>query len=542
MSLVINDKYKKEQDEKNELELDKILKKYNLSKPVFSKKPVDLNKVSTDVLDMLSFFKFNEHSDVVKHTFGKLYSSKTHKLYQTPLYSILVPKKPSSKFLPMLCAHTDTVGNVHPTKFSYTDLTEAYICNSQHKNLGADDRLGCYLINKMLKSNPNDFIFALFDLEETGGQGSDSFSRSKEFKEICEQTSCFLGLDRRGDCDMASYGSESDEFLEEIRKIPTFIEAVGSFTDVATLAEESNISCVNFSVGYYGEHSTTEKFSPTETLSTLDMLQNHLPKSLWEKQYTFEDKSYGRYGRYYGIYSGAYGYNSKAKTVVGGIDYHRCDFCGITHQEDRMVTVDDDVYGNICEECWEEYYGYTQKPFEGGRRQQEGLTSCEYCGLTDYKESMVYHPEFVGYLCKHCSEEDFLQDSIDTTANIKKVCSWCETPKFPVITNKKGQHMCEACCEKYTDPETFVISPPPSESAKPTKGVANLKVKILKFLDVISNIVDEAEDFRGNETVAKQAMRDINLLSYYSKFECLKEDQAEKVRNICEYYGYEYII
>lgn len=486
-------------------ELDKIIAKYNLgtgSTSKFQKRPVNLNEITQDVKDMLSFFPLSEHNDVVLHTIkGADLGIYGFKVYYNKLYTILVPENPSSPVMPMLCAHTDTVGNVHPNKFSYTDVTESYICNSEHKNLGADDRLGCYLINKMIKSNPNDFIFALFDQEETGGIGSSAFTKSPEFSEICEKVSCFLGLDRRGDSDMASYGSESEEFLEELRKIPDFVEAMGTFTDVATLAEESNISCVNFSVGYYGEHGTSEKFSPTEVLNTLEMLQTKLPKTLWEKQYKFEDTGYGRYGRY-GIYGNIYGYHGLLYSGKGvnSKDYEKCDWCGITMHKDKIVTSGVEC---ICKYCYEDYYGDTPIP-SGTQSTQENqdpyeVIQCDYCGMSDYRTDMEVTEDGL-CLCRYCAEEDYY-DLMSSNG----------------VTEVK-------------------------EIPKVTKGNKDLKVNGFEFLDFIAFIADEAIEYYGNSTVLKQAMRDINLLSYFSKFEVLKDDQAEKVRAISDYYGYKYII
>ena len=391
---------------------------------VFKKRPLVYSTLSEDTKEMLQFFPPSTHELTVAVTFGKA-NLQDFIVYKENFYTVLVPKKPSSDFLPMLCAHTDTVGNVHPSTFAYTDVTESYICNAEHKNLGADDRLGCYLISKMIQSNPNDFMFALFDQEETGGIGSSAFTRSPEFSEICKKVSCFLGLDRKGDSDMASYGSESQEFLEELRKIPDFSEAFGTFTDVATLAEESNISCVNFSVGYYGEHTVSEKFSPTETLKTLEMLRNNLPKSLWEKQYTFEPVTKS----YYGVADYGY-YRDFLRTHEDFGNYVECECCGSLQPSSSIIETYEGY--QVCDYCLGEYYG---------------------------KEATPQHPK---------------------TNN-----------KYPV--------------DRYN------------------------------FVCFIGWIVDDAI---CEEVDNKEILKDINLLSYFSKFEALKEDQAQKVRDLCEKYRY----
>lgn len=340
---------------------------------------VDEQNVTVEVLKMLNMLKLNEHFEVVGSVFEGIGGN--FKIYTSKLWTVIVPKNPSSEFLPMLCAHTDTIQDTHPTLFAYTDITQSKICNFEQKLCGADDRLGCFIISELIKSNPNDFIFALFDKEEVGGIGSSDFTKSPEFAEVVAKTSCFLGLDRRGDSDLASYDYESQEFLDVLTEIEGYEPAFGTFTDVATLAEEALLSCVNFSVGYYSEHTSSENFSPTECLHTLEVMKK-LPKKLWEKQYTCIEKQY---------YPRGFTGNSLWKQGYGdyslyddGMEF--CDCCG-TQVKREDTTIEEGTLDILCTACtttWSvkkhscELCGNTQKV----SLDNSGLYLCDGCNYT----------------------------------------------------------------------------------------------------------------------------------------------------------------
>jgi hypothetical protein len=364
------------------------------------RRELDEVNVTEEVKRMLHFLRLKEHFEVVGSVFSEIGDNFT--IYTSKLWTVIVPKNPSSVLMPMLCAHTDTVMDIHPTKFSYTDITQSKICNCEYALCGADDRLGCFLVNRMVKSNPNDFIFALFDKEEIGGLGSSDFGRSEVFEEICKQVSCFIGLDRRGDSDLASYGYESEEFLEVITTIPDFREATGSFTDVANLAADSHISCVNLSVGYYNEHTPSECFSPTECLHTLETLRN-LPKALWGTQHVCEEKVYNC-SKYDNLYH-------------GNIEF--CDSCG--RYIEKSEGVRDLVSGYLlCKECYTGWFPenphiYCEICGGGGKVVQDpsGIMLCESCsdrfnpplqgkGLKTNKVNLYKFLDFIDFITSEC--------------------------------------------------------------------------------------------------------------------------------------------
>lgn len=338
---------------------------------------VDEYNVTPEVASMLDMLKLEEHFEVVGKVFEGIGGN--FNIYTSKLWTVIVPKKPSSKFLPMLCAHTDTIQNIHPKSFAYTDISQSNICNLEQKLCGADDRLGCFIISELIKSNPNDFIFALFDKEEVGGQGSSDFTKSLEFTEVVAKTSCFLGLDRRGDSDLASYDYESQEFLDVLTEIDGYEPAYGTFTDVANLAEEALLSCVNFSVGYYSEHTASENFSPTECLNTLEVMKN-LPKKLWEKQYVCIEKPY-----YGGNFTGFLG-NHPYALYTDGMEF--CECCGSQVKKEDMI-IDETTLEVLCKDCNFEWNGAEHR--------------CELCGVLGDTEHKVSLDNSGLYLCDGCN-------------------------------------------------------------------------------------------------------------------------------------------
>jgi hypothetical protein len=74
---------------------------------------------------------------------------------------------------------------------------------------------------------------------------------------------------------------------------------------------------------------------------------------------------------------------------------------------------------------------------------------------------------------------------------------------------------------------------PQKESELPVK---DFKVSVMLLISVITELVLEEywDDELGDKETYKY-FRDINYLSYCTKFESLKDDQKEKIREICKY-------
>ena len=165
--------------------------------------------------------------------------------------------KKDNKVKPMLCIHLDTI-NTHSK--CGDKLSEAFIVNfgegfmlkpiTNYSCLGADDRAGVYMVLEHYEELLNKFHIGVFCDEEIGGAGS------YELTELTD-VSCFIGLDREGSMEVATYGYNNRELID-LFVSRGFKEMRGSFTDASVLAKLHNKPCVNLSVGYYNQHRDNE--------------------------------------------------------------------------------------------------------------------------------------------------------------------------------------------------------------------------------------------------------------------------------------------
>lgn len=249
------------------------------------------------VQDLIKFYQCYNHAEVI-NLIEQGVDLKKFKILKDKYYKIYIPnnlKKP----VPMLCVHTDTVFPHIPEAFQMKKGRLS--CKNKGVGLGGDDRTGCYILHKLMIQKPDKFIFAVFDLEELGCLGSRSFNMFS----IQEKVSILIGLDRKGSNEFALYGYESEDLLKILDTFPNYHTDFGSITDVAVLAEESNICCFNLSVGYYKQHSSSE-FTIVRDVDRAEKFLLNLPADFWGKQfmvdYLFFDESMPEYDRYYDSY------------------------------------------------------------------------------------------------------------------------------------------------------------------------------------------------------------------------------------------------
>lgn len=272
----------------------------------------------TDVMDIILSAVDNELFDVVT----------------TPLWTTITPKK-LYEYMPMLNAHTDTVHKLKPLPDML--LVTDSVITSIDGGIGADDRAGCYIIYNLLLNNCIDYMYVITDKEECGGIGGKDFAQSGMFSQLLPNVSVFIGLDRRGGTDCASYGYDNEEVFEYLHNVG-YEYAYGSFTDVMTFAGCSDISCINLSIGYYNEHTKHESLNTVEMNNTLHTLQHVLPSELWDKQYKHKGDMYSRYA------TTTYDYlvDEIPEPVL-------CDVCG------EHNPLYDMGWGNVCSKCLEDY-------------------------------------------------------------------------------------------------------------------------------------------------------------------------------------------
>ena len=291
--------------------------------------------INTDIL--YSLLLCNTHKEVINYIEKHINTNNFIKL-KTDVYSIYIPKNLETS-VPACVAHTDVVQQVKSKKHL---SRKKHILYNNQKNcgLGADDRVGCYILLRTMISNPNDFIFCFFDLEESGGFGSRNFGGEM----IKDYVSLWVGFDRCGDYDIATYSNDNESLLKAIddNLFDGYTQIMGSFTDVATLAENTGIACINFSVGFIKEHTNNE----TLNLKTLSNIFSVIPiLKTMTTPYKVDVESYS-YGKDY--YFG--------RAFYGERDYYNdMSYYG----EDDIEKEDSDYEWDkyyVCNTCGEEFF------------------------------------------------------------------------------------------------------------------------------------------------------------------------------------------
>lgn len=181
-----------------------------------------------------------------------------YQVIKYPKFIIVRPIDPIG-YAPLVCAHYDTVVGRTPTVIAKSDTISA-----TGTPVGGDDRCGVAIALSLIQDKAI-ATFAFFDEEESGAQGSKSFLMAESW--IAKASSCYIGLDRRGDCDAAVYSYESEELLRIVGKYG-YKKAIGSMTDVSIIESQLPKATVNLSVGFYREHTAMETIVIKDTYNT----------------------------------------------------------------------------------------------------------------------------------------------------------------------------------------------------------------------------------------------------------------------------------
>jgi len=210
---------------------------------------------------------------------------------------------------PMLSAHMDTVGEANDIAV----LNLMYYSDGIIQglgNLGADDKVGVFIILKLLEEYDN-LSFAFTVEEETGNVGASALANSYGD----EISKCLYGIiiDRRGDSDII--GSKNDycvrEFEEDILSVVNgYKVTMGSISDADVFNDY--ISCINISCGYYKPHTADEYVIWRDVLKTYHAVRTIITKL--NKRYAVPVKAIVPVGRYmskkeyneYGYYDSYY--------------------------------------------------------------------------------------------------------------------------------------------------------------------------------------------------------------------------------------------
>lgn len=178
-------------------------------------------------------------------------------------FVVVTPKEPNH--YPLICSHYDTVRH---TPLSGYNIKED-IVTSVEGALGGDDRCGVAIALSLMQAGilAN---YAFFDEEERGAGGSGDFLIETPW--IAKESSCYIGLDRRGHKDAAVYNYRSNKLLHIVGTYG-FKEVNGSITDVSVIEEDFPKATVNLSVGFNHEHTSNETIRIDVVMNTLQVMK-----------------------------------------------------------------------------------------------------------------------------------------------------------------------------------------------------------------------------------------------------------------------------
>lgn len=167
----------------------------------------------------------------------------------------------------LLVAHSDTVWDLDP-RFPATVAYEDGIFFSQTDGLGigADDRAGCAILWALRNLGHSLLITSG---EEIGCIGSRWIvGNNPDIFNTINNHQFLVQFDRRGSSDFKCYDIGTDQFRAYVQEVTGFSEPDRrSRTDIVVLSQR--VCGVNLSVGYYHEHTPSEKLVFQEWSNTL---------------------------------------------------------------------------------------------------------------------------------------------------------------------------------------------------------------------------------------------------------------------------------
>jgi hypothetical protein len=223
----------------------------------------------------------------------------------------------------MFTSHLDTAtSSLSPIKHVFE---ENIIKTDGTTILGADDKAGVAIMLNMIENNiPGLYYFFLG--EEVGCIGSKKVADVQK-KEKIEGINKVISFDRRSTSSIITHQTSrrccSEKFGEALSKALNDVESTFTYKndDTGVLTDSVQFisiypECTNISVGYYSEHT----FSERQDIDHLTKLAEACLKVDWtslpvERDFTkTEYKTYtSSYGSYYGGWDDDYGYSGKGR-------------------------------------------------------------------------------------------------------------------------------------------------------------------------------------------------------------------------------------
>ena len=264
----------------------------------------------------------------------------------------------------MLVAHLDTVFEEFSKPYSAhqnddlwkmynfyqiaTELKEIY--HDQVKGvlwspdgLGADDRVGVFMILSLVRAGARPSILFTTD-EESGSISGHDFALRYKHKLQNYGIKYLMELDRSGVNDCVFYNCDNPDFTKYIEGYG-FKTATGSFTDISVICPIIKIAGVNLSVGYWNEHSKTEMIDLFTMSKNFDIIYKMIKNSKKiKKVYKYIPKKEPKKIK------------PKEEEFEILVDYqeedNKCSIC-LAPIEDFLYAID---FGKICLDCYMEIY------------------------------------------------------------------------------------------------------------------------------------------------------------------------------------------
>jgi hypothetical protein len=189
----------------------------------------------------------------------------------------------------LLIAHADTYFDEFygfPKQKHQVYEEEGYFTGDGRNGIGADDRAGCAMLY-LLKNSGHTLLIT--DGEEQGKMGSRwLMDHHPDMAEKITRHQFMIQLDLRNATEFKCYTVGTEPFREFINAKTGFTEPDRDYsTDIVNLCRD--ITGVNFSIGYYDEHSCYERINISEWDNTLEIVRTMLAGTL--PQFSLEDKS-----------------------------------------------------------------------------------------------------------------------------------------------------------------------------------------------------------------------------------------------------------
>lgn len=244
----------------------------------------------------------------------------------------------------LLAAHMDTVHKTQCTDIVFSGENDNIM--SSPVGIGGDDRCGIFLILNIIREIKCSVVF--LEDEEIGCIGAKKFGDAYKGDKL--GNNYIVEFDRRGNNDCVFYDLDNEEFEKFCESTGYFKTKWGSCSDISYIAPALGLAAVNFSSGYYNEHTLKETINFAEVLTIYEKAKEIILKEVekpfeWkEKKYNYPSNGYYGYGYGYGYdyddycyddYSYYYGrYSKKKRRIVKETLYH----IYVVDEQDEFVT------------------------------------------------------------------------------------------------------------------------------------------------------------------------------------------------------------